>query len=146
MKRKAFGMIYAIIITVLVAGLGILSLRLSNSTLNTTTNEYIAIQLELYADSTIELAILYIQRNGFVDQENSDTKRANAMQPIEKYINYGANNEYQFKYKMTPLIDNSATNADEQQKNVMILDISGSVTNPVTNQTLRVTKRRIIKP
>lgn len=140
-------MIYAIIITVLVAGLGILSLRLSNSTLNTTTNEYIATQLELYANSTIELAILYIQRNGFVYQENSDTqKRANAMQPIEKYINYGANNEYQFKYKMTPLIDNSATNVDEQQKNVMILDVSGSVTNPVTNQTLRVTKRQIIKP
>lgn len=146
MKRKAFGMIYAIIITVLVASLGILGLKLSNTTLNTTTNEHIAIQLDLYLNSTIELAILYIQRNGFVYQENSDTqKRANVMQPIEKYINYGQNNEYQFKYKMTPLIDNSAQDI-EDQKSVMILDVSGSVTNPITNQTLRVTKRQIIKP
>lgn len=146
MKRKAFGMIYAIIITVLVASLGILGLKLSNTTLNTTTNEHIAIQLDLYLNSTIELAILYIQRNGFVYKENDDKdKRPNVMQPIEKYISYGQNQEYQFKYKMTPLIDNSIQDI-EDQKSVMILDVSGWVTNPTTNQTLRVTKRQIIKP
>ncbi|RDU65216.1 hypothetical protein [Helicobacter sp. MIT 14-3879] len=146
MKRKAFGMIYAIIITVLVATLGILGLKLSSTTLNTTTNEHIAIQLDLYLNSTVELAILYIQRNGFVDNENTNTKRPNVMASIERYINYGERGEYQFKYKMTPLIDNSSSTAQEDQKNVMILDISGSVTNPITNQTLRVTRRQIVKP
>lgn len=159
MKRKAFGMIFAIILIILVATLGILALRLSTSTMNTTTNEHIAIQLDLYLNSTTELAILYIQRYGFVYDENGN-KRANVNAAIDKYINYGANNEYKFKYKMTPLINNDKENTTlypidpdtgfstfrEDQKSAMVLDISGSVTNPITNQTLRVTRRQIIKP
>lgn len=180
-KRQAFGMMFAIILTVLVAGLGILGLRFSNQTLNTTTNEYIAIQLDLYLNSTAELAILYVQRNGFVCQENADCdisstntagtgKRANVLDSIEKHISYGPNNEYKFTYKMTPLGNNDGYNPNvykqdlnacinelqdyknnkicfkEEIKNAFILDIAGSVTNPITNQTIRVTKRQIVKP
>lgn len=144
MKRKAFGMIYALIITVLVATLGILGLKLSTSTLNTTTNEHIGIQLDLYLNSTIELAILYIQRNGFVYNEGTNTKRANVMEPITKNIKYGANGEYQFTYKITPLQDNQSSSEDI--KNSAIVDVSGFVVNPATNQTFRVTKRQIVKP
>ncbi|RAX53118.1 hypothetical protein CCY99_05875 [Helicobacter sp. 16-1353] len=156
MKRQAFGMIFAIIITVLVATLAILGLKLSTSTLNTTTNEHIAIQLDLYLNSTAELAILYIQRNGFKYQEGSTTTvRPNVMEPIIKNINYGANGEYQFTYKMTPLVSPDVTNVggvaitDEQKNtiiNTMILDISGFVVSPITNQTFRVTKRQVVKP
>ncbi len=153
MKRQAFGMIFAIIILVIVATLGILSLKLSSSTLNTTTNQHIAIQLDLYLDSTIELAILYIQRNGFKFVEGSATQqRPNVMAPIVKSINYGANGEYRFTYKMTPLvnIDDPLSNDSDEIKqtkvNTMVLDVSGYVVNPVTNQTFRVTKRQVVKP
>lgn len=150
MKRQAFGMVFAIIIVVLVATLGILGLKLSTRAMNTTTNEHIAIQLDLYLNSTIELAILYIQRNGFLynaganAQDISSTKRANAMEPITRKINYGENGEYQFIYKMTPLVD--ANTAKEDQINTMVIDVSGFVVNPITNQTFRVTKRQIVKP
>ncbi len=152
MKRKAFGMIYAIIITVLVATLGILGLKMSATTLDTTTNEHIAIQLDLYLNSTAELAILYIQRNGFVYEETNDNtattqKRTNPMEPIVKNINYGANSEYKFTYKITPLMNNDIGDGEEEdKKNTMVLDITGFVVSPITNQTFRVTKRQIIKP
>lgn len=179
-KRSAFGMMFAIILTILVAGLGVLAMKFSSQTLNTTTNEYIAIQLDLYLNSTAELAVLYVQRNGFVCEEDTDCdtgntaatqgKRANPLAAIEKHITYGPNNEYKFIYKMTPLINNDGYNSTvykqdltacvntladyqanklcfrEEIKNTFILDIAGSVTNPITNQTLRVTKRQIIKP
>lgn len=176
--RAGFGMMFAIIITILVATLGVLAIRFSTQTLNTTTNEYIAIQLDLYLNSTTELAILYVQRNGFVcnegvkpcdlgDNNPAGNIRANVTAPIEKYIAYGANNEYSFKYKMTPLDNYNKYDTSvyqqifdgtcdenvgqgrcfkEETKNAFILDIAGSVTNPTTNQTLRVTKRQIIKP
>ena len=183
--RAGFGMMFAIIITILVATLGVLAVKFSTQTLNTTTNEYIAIQLDLYLNSTAELAILYAQRNGFVCEEGVDCelskggtagKRADVTAPIEKYISYGANNEYAFKYKITPLdnydkfdateyIQNddiaecekliaealkNKTKPDrcfkEETKNAFVLDISGSVANPITHQTLRVTKRQIINP
>ncbi len=180
--RAGFGMMFAIIITILVATLGVLAIRFSTQTLNTTTNEYIAIQLDLYLNSTTELAILYVQRNGFVCEENATNcdlgeasltnpnlnlanRRADATAPIEKYIKYGSNGEYVFKYKMTPLGNYDGYNPNfypaqpdeygtcddprcfkEETKNAFILDIAGSVTNPTTNQTLRVTKRQIIKP
>ena len=176
-NRAGFGMMFAIIITILVATLGVLAVKFSTQTLNTTTNEYIAIQLDLYLNSTAELAVLYVQRNGFVCNENIDcnlskngtnSKRANVTEPIEKYIAYGENKEYSFKYKITPLdnydrfdtsvyqdvsgdaVCNETQGAKrcfkEETKNAFVLDISGSVTNPITNQTLRVTKRQIIKP
>lgn len=152
MKRYAFGMIFAIIILVVVSTIGILGLKLSSSTLNTTTNQHIAIQLDLYLDSTIELAILYIQRNGFKFAEGSTQPRPNVMAPIIKNINYGANGEYRFTYKMTPLvdIDNPLSPDTEEIKqtkvNTMVLDVSGYVVNPATNQTFRVTKRQVVKP
>ena len=172
-------MMFAIIITILVATLGVLAIRFSTQTLNTTTNEYIAIQLDLYLNSTTELAILYVQRNGFVCNEGVNpcdlggnnlggNVRANVTAPINKYIAYGANNEYSFHYKMTPLdnynkydnrvyqqvFDGTCVEQNgaggrcfkEETKNAFILDIAGNVTNPTTNQTLRVTKRQIIKP
>ncbi len=178
-KRGGFGMVFAIIITVLVASLGILAIKLSNQTLNTTTNEYIAIQLDLYMNSTTELAILYVQRNGFVCNEGSDCdegplntdnvkggKRDDVEASIEKFITYEGG--YQFKYKMTPLGDNdqydckkyvqsdaefcqnssnpATAEFKEETKNIFVLDIAGQVTSPITGQTLRVTKRQIIKP
>lgn len=153
MKRQAFGMIFAIIIMVIVATLGILGLKLSSRTLNTTTNQHVEIQLNLYLDSTIELAILYIQRNGFQYVEGSTTqKRPNPMKPITKTISYGANNEYQFTYKMTPLYNPDDANSGDSEEikqakiNTMVLDVSGYVVNPVTNQTFRVTKRQVVKP
>ena len=176
-NRAGFGMMFAIIITILVATLGVLAVKFSTQTLNTTTNEYIAIQLDLYLNSTAELAILYVQRNGFVCEEGVDCnlgkggntgKRADVKASIEKYISYGANNEYAFKYKITPLdnydrfdtsvyqdVANDANCEEtkgslrcfkEETKNAFVLDISGSVANPITHQTLRVTKRQIIKP
>ena len=188
-KRGGFGMMFAIIITIIVATLGVLAIRFSTQTLNTTTNEYIAIQLDLYLNSTTELAILYVQRNGFVCKEGAGTCDLGDNQPtdktlrtivvnnkevinvtaaIDKYIAYGANNEYAFHYKMTPLdnynkydtsvyqqvFDGTCQEKNgaggrcfkEETKNAFILDIAGSVTNPTTNQTLRVTKRQIIKP
>ena len=177
--RAGFGMMFAIIITIIVATLGVLAIRFSTQTLNTTTNEYIAIQLDLYLNSTTELAILYVQRNGFVcnegvtpcdlgDNNPAGSVRGNVNAAIDKYIAYGANNEYFFHYKMTPLdnynkydtgvyqqvFDGTCQEKNgaggrcfkEETKNAFILDIAGSVTNPTTNQTLRVTKRQIIKP
>lgn len=152
MKRQAFGMIFAIIIMVVVATLGILGVKLSSSTLNTTTNQHIAIQLDLYMESTIELAILYIQRNGFKYEEGkyNTQSRPNPMAPIIRSINYGANGEYKFTYKMTPLVNVdtlSDSDAVKQTKvNTMVLDVSGYVVNPITNQTFRVTKRQVVKP
>lgn len=152
MKRQAFGMIFAIIIMVVVATLGILGLKLSTGTLNTTTNQHIAIQLDLYMESTIELAILYIQRNGFkyVEGKYGATQRPNPMEPIIRTINYGANNEYKFTYKMTPLVNVDTSSDSEEVKqtkvNTMVLDVSGYVVNPITNQTFRVTKRQVVKP
>lgn len=154
MKRQAFGMIFAIIIMVVVATLGILGVKLSSSTLNTTTNQHIAIQLNLYMESTIELAILYIQRNGFkyVEGQYGTQTRQNTMEPIVRSINYGANGEYKFTYKMTPLVnvdDPSSTDSEEVKQtkvNTMVLDVSGYVVNPITNQTFRVTKRQVVKP
>lgn len=152
MKRQAFGMIFAIIIMVVVATLGILGIKLSTSTLNTTANQHIAIQLNLYMESTIELAILYIQRNGFKYTEGNygTTQRANPMEPIVRTINYGANGEYRFTYKMTPLVNIDTLSASEEIKqtkvNTMVIDVAGYVVNPVTNQTFRVTKRQVVKP
>lgn len=145
MKRKAFGMMYALVITVLVATLGVFSIRFSTSSLNATTNEHIAIQLDLYLDSTIELAILYAQRYGFVNDENN-RPRPNPLTPITKNINYGINGEYKFTYKLIPTHDNSISKVDEDMKNAMILDVSGFVISPITNQTFRATKRQVIKP
>lgn len=156
MKRQAFGMIFAIIIMVVVATLGILGVKLSSSTLNTTTNQHIAIQLNLYMESTIELAILYIQRNGFKYEEGQYKKqsRPNPMEPITRSINYGANGEYKFTYKMTPLVNVDSQSSQSQESdavkqtkvNTMVLDVSGYVVNPITNQTFRVTKRQVVKP
>lgn len=144
MKRKAFGMIYALVITVLVATLGIIGLKFSTKTLNTTTNEHISIQLDLYLKSTIELAILYIQQYGFITTE--DGGRRNPKDSITKKINYGTNGEYQFTYTITPLLDNSNPTISDDIKNVALIDVTGFVTNPVTKQTTRITGRQIIKP
>lgn len=180
-------MIFAVILTVIVAGLGVLGLKFSTQTLNTTTNEYIAIQLDLYMNSTTEIAILYVQRNGFVCNEGVDCDlgpnnisgqklgvgKREPRAAIEKYIEYGDSGEYKFTFKITPLDNYDKYNANEYMqiddiveceaalvatpgttqrcfredtKNTFLLDIAGSVTNPLTNQTLRVTKRQVIKP
>ena len=183
--RAAFGMIFAVILTIIVAGLGILGLKFSTQSLNTTTNEYIAIQLDLYMNSTTEIAILYVQRNGFVCNEGVDCDlgpnnisgqkpgvgKRTPKDPIEKYIEYGDSGEYKFTFKITPLDNYDKYDANEYMqiddivvceaqlaanptkrcfredtKNIFLLDIAGSVTNPLTNQTLRVTKRQVIKP
>lgn len=145
MKRKAFGMIYALVITILIATLGILGLKFSVKTLNTTTNEHIGIQLDLYLNSTLELAILYVQQYGFKNGEDGKAKQ-DPTAPITKKIKYGSNGEYEFTYTITPLLDNSKNNINEDIKNVATVDISGFVTNPVTKQVFRVTRRQIIKP
>lgn len=145
MKRKAFGMIYALVITILIATLGILGLKFSVKTLNTTTNEHIGIQLDLYLNSTLELAILYVQQYGFVNGENGQP-RQDPNAPITKNIKYGSNGEYDFIYTVTPIIDNAQAGVNEDIRNVATVDISGFVTNPVTKQIFRVTKRQIIKP
>ena len=145
MRRKAFGMIYAIIITILVATLGIFGLKFSAKTLNTTTNEHIGIQLDLYLNSTLELAILYVQQYGFINGENG-RPRADPTAKITKNIKYGSNGEYEFTYTITPLLNNAQSNINEDIKNVATVDISGFVTNPVTKQVFRITRRQIIKP
>ena len=61
--RKAFGLVYAIMVLVLISTLGILSLEFATKSVKTISNEHIKIQLKLYMDSAIEYALLWMSED-----------------------------------------------------------------------------------
>jgi len=63
--RKAFGLVYAIMVLVLISTLGILSLEFATKSVKTISNEHIKIQLKLYMDSAIEYALLWMSEELF---------------------------------------------------------------------------------
>lgn len=128
MKRNGFGIIYAIIILVLMSTIAVYTLSLSSKTVKSVSNEHIKLQLELYRNSAIEYAILWM---------NEDKTRS--QNPNGSDLNISFDN-YHFQVKMfaTTLTDIPESNGS------IILDIVGRT--DVDIEPIIVAKRVVVKP
>lgn len=128
MKRNGFGIIYAIIVLVLMSTIAVYTLSLSSKTVKSVSNEHIRLQLELYRNSAIEYAILWM---------NEDKTRS--QDPNGSNLNISFDN-YHFQVKMfaTTLTDIPESNGS------IILDIVGRT--DVDIEPIVVAKRVVVKP
>lgn len=128
MKRNGFGIIYAIIVLVLVSTIAVYTLSLSSKTVKSVSNEHIKLQLELYRNSAIEYAILWM---------NEDKTRS--QNPNGSDLNISFDN-YHFQIKMfaTALTDIPESNGS------VILDIVGRT--DVDIEPIISTRRVVVKP
>lgn len=128
MKRNGFGIIFAIIVLVLVSTIAVYTLSLSSKTVKSVSNEHIKLQLELYRNSAIEYAILWM---------NEDKTRS--QNPNGSDLNISFDN-YHFQVKMfaTTLTDIPESNGS------VILDIVGRT--DVDIEPIIVARRVVVKP
>lgn len=127
-NKKGFALVYAILVMILVATVGMHTLYLINKTQSTAINEHIKTQMDLYMSSSIEYSLLWLSEN-----------QANSTGVNNLTINYPGN--YVFNIRATAI--NVPANIPESQGTV-ILDITGSYND--NKHKFIVTKRTIQKP
>ena len=150
--RKGFGLIYALFVIVLVAGLISLALRYTKSSIVKTTDIYEKESAELFLNSAVELSMLTISgykrsnTNGCLKDINitSQDRRFNAYVHIKWYYLLNGSNDatYCSGDGLTHII---AT--DDSQGMVMLeVEVDANTTHPKNPTPLRIIRRSLQKP
>ena len=127
--RKAFGLIYAIMVLVLISTLGILSLEFATKSVKTISNEHIKIQLKLYMDSAIEYALLWMSE----DKDRSTGSNY-------KDLNITYDNNYQIIMRINHIQDS----LPKESNGSVVIDMIGNYSNQDIN--ISISKRLSVKP
>ena len=128
--RKAFGVIFAVMILVMLSSLGIFMLEILAKNTKTLSDEHIKTQLKLYLDSSVEYALLWMSEDKN-RSSNADYKDLNFL-----YDNY---------YKITLRIYHIKDYLPKETKGSVIIDVSGRYDNAL-NEPIVLTKRVVVKP
>jgi len=133
--RRGFGIIYAIVILVLIATIGIYTLELSSRSAKSVSDEHIKIQMQFYMNSAVEYALLWLSEN----PSRSNPGDFGGADPwSDLNISYG--NRYNFQLRMYE------THLDVPESNgSVMLDIVGRF-NDTGFDPIVVSKRLILKP
>jgi len=127
--RKAFGLIYAIMVLVLISTLGILSLEFATKSVKTISNEHIKIQLKLYMDSAIEYALLWMSE----DKDRSTGSNY-------KDLNITYDNNYQIIMRINHIQDY----LPKESNGSVMIDMIGKYSNQDIN--ISMSRRICVKP
>jgi hypothetical protein len=125
-NKKGFALVYAVLLMILVASVGMHTLHLINNTTSAAIKEHIKVQMDLYMNSSIEYALLYL---GEAKLTGSKTIT----------IKYPGN--YEYKVTMTPL--NVPIDIPESQ-GIVLMDLKGEYLD--NNHKFTLAKRTIQKP
>jgi hypothetical protein len=150
--RRGFGLIYALFVIVLVAGLISLALRYAKSSIVKTTDIYEKESAELFLNSAVELSLLAISgykrssTNGCLKDINitSNDKRFIAKVHIKWYYLTGGSNDalYCANDNMTHII----TTEDSQGMAMLEVEVDSNDTNPKNSIPLRIIGRTLQRP
>ena len=132
--RRGFGIIYAIVILVLVATIGIYTLELSSRSVKSVSDEHIKIQMQLYMNSAVEYALLWLSES----QQHSNPSDFGLGDWSDLNISY--ENRYNFQLRMYE----THLNVPESNGTVL-LDIVGRFDDP-NAESIVVSKRLLVKP
>jgi hypothetical protein len=133
--RRGFGIVYAVIILVLIATIGIYTLELSSRSVKSVSDEHIKIQMRLYMNSAVEYALLWLSDN---TQRSNPTDFGGADPWSDLNITY--ENRYRFQLRMYE------THLDVPESNgTVMLDIVGRF-DDTGAEPIVVTRRLIVKP
>lgn len=138
LKRSGFAMIMAIVIIIIIATTMTLSLSLSTQTNKRTLDIYLHEQVELYAKSATELAMLYIAKNGCTDDNFNTT--LNEIYTINVVMRYAY--PAQAPTGCTSYFNTSSL----EQGASVLMDVTVSVNNPnIVSEPIRYFRRTIQK-
>jgi hypothetical protein len=127
--RKAFGLVYAIMILVLISSIGILSLEFATKSVKTVSNEHIKIQLKLYMDSAIEYALLWM---------STDKSKSTGSNYKDLNITY---DKY---YKIIMRINHIQDYLPKESNGSVMIDMIGKYSNQDIN--ISMSRRICVKP
>jgi type II secretory pathway component PulK len=137
--RSGFAMIFAIIVVVLIATVGAMSMQFAATSIEYVSHDHVNKQLEFYTKSSVEYALLRLSEGYQADpasREDRQKNRFNIIYPLEN----GDDSGYEFNITMTRLPD--AFRIDESNGTVQI-DIVGRyvhITPPLTRSYRTVQK------
>ena len=132
--RKGFGIVYAVIILVLIGTIATYTLELSSKSVKSVSDEHIKIQLQLYQNSAVEYAILWLSEN----KNRSNPSEFGLGNSSDLNITYDDIYKFQIKMYETSLTDISESNG------TVIMDIIGKFEG--TSEPIVVVKRLVVKP
>lgn len=133
--RRGFGIVYAVIILVLIATIGIYTLELAGRSVKSVSDEHIKIQMQLYMNSAVEYALLWLSET---KQRSNPTDFGSADPWSDLNITY--ENRYRFRLRMYE----TSLNVPESNGTVL-LDVTGRFEDP-GREPIVVAKRLVIKP
>jgi len=132
--RKGFGVVYAIVILVLIGTVAIYTLELSSKSVKSVSDEHIKIQLQLYQNSAIEYALLWLSEN----QSRSNPGEFGLGNSSDLNITYDDRFMFQIKMYETESADIPESNG------TVVMDIVGRFED--STEPLVVAKRLVVKP
>ncbi len=128
MMRRGFGIVYALVILVLIATIAIYSLELSGSNAKSTSDEHVRMQLQLYMNSSVEYALLWMSADPARSQNPSD-------------MNLSYDTLYRFSLHIEPV----TAYLPAESNGTVMLDVLGLFDDGV-HEPLQVAKRLAVKP
>jgi len=148
--RKGFGLIYALFVIVLVAGVISLALRYAKSSIIKTTNIYEKESAELFLNSAVELSLLAISgykrnsTNRCLKDINitSNDKRFIAKVHIKWYYLTSGSNDVLYCSDLTHQISTEESHAMA----MLEIEVDSNDTNPKNTIPLRIIRRTLQRP
>lgn len=133
MKRNAIGIMYAIFVMLVIAGIATYSLSISAQTTKVAVDEHIKIQLQLYKKSAIELGLLWL---------SGEQTRSNPTNGTGGSSDYNISFDGQYHFSMR--FWETDTDSIVESNGTVIMDLTGYT--DVLDEPIRITERRILKP
>lgn len=137
-RKKAFSIVYAIVIMVLIATIAAYTLSMSAQSAKTTTDEHIRIQMQLYMKSTIEYALLWLSGE---KNERTDDISGSGCSTSSNMLQLNYDDQYFFNVRICQI--EGAKSLLESNGTVMI-DVNG--TTALMDEPYHITKRLLVKP
>jgi len=132
--RRGFGIVYAMVVLVLIATIGIYTLELSSRSVKSVSDEHIKIQLQLYMNSAVEYALLWLSE----EKRRSKPSAFGVGDHSDLNITYDTNYAIQIRAWETHL--------DLPESNgTVLLDVIGTFDNTGL-EPIVMTRRQIVKP
>ncbi len=133
-KRGGFAMIMAITVLVLMATIMAASLAMSAKTTKSTVDLYVYEQSVLLSKSAAEYALLYISKNGCVNNLNF------------KHDYYDINIDMKYIFSTASTCEDYFQVTTPEQSGSVLMDVTVSVTDPkITSEPIKYFRRTIQK-
>ena len=133
-KRGGFAMIMAITVLVLMATIMAASLAMSAKTTKSTVDLYVYEQSVLLSKSAAEYALLYISKNGCVNNLNF------------KHDYYNINIDMKYIFSTASTCEDYFQVTTPEQSGSVLMDVTVSVTDPkITSEPIKYFRRTIQK-